>query len=157
MEGKVECVDETETRGGVAGKIGDLELARAGQECERRLREQGSAGSIGTARAHFAACLRDQIEALRTSLSSESLPMSLPRGADVIDAVQLSALKPVLELLCEQVRSANPEALRTHRAVVVSLRTAVPAPQLDALDHALQHYEFDRAQRVLDTPIASAS
>jgi hypothetical protein len=83
--------------------------------------------------------------------------MSLPRGADVIDAVQLSALKPLLELLYGQVRSANPEALRTHRAVVVSLRTAVPAPQLDALDHALQHYEFDRAQRVLERLIALAS
>jgi two-component system sensor histidine kinase/response regulator len=145
------------TTRGVAGNIGALELAGAAQECERLLREQGSAESIGTAREHFAACLDDQIEALRTALSSESLPMSLPRGADVIDAVQLSALKPVLELLYGQVRSANPEALRTHRAVVVSLRTAVPAPQLDALDHALQHYEFDRAQRVLERLIASAS
>jgi CheY-like chemotaxis protein len=145
------------TTRGVAGNIGALELASAAQECERLLREQGSAESIGTAREHFAACLDDQIEALRTALSSESLPMSLPRGADVIDAVQLSALKPVLELLYGQVRSANPEALRTHRAVVVSLRTAVPAPQLDALDHALQHYEFDRAQRVLERLIALAS
>jgi len=33
----------------------------------------------------------------------------------------------------------------------------VPASQLDALDHALQRYEFERAQVVLETLIASAS
>ena len=145
------------TTRGVAGNIGALELAGAAQECERLLREQGSAQSIAAASQHFSACLGDQIEALRTSLSSERLPMSLPRGTDVIDAVQLSMLKPMLELLYEQVRAANPEALRTHSAVVVPLRAAVPASQLDALDHALQRYEFERAQVVLETLIASAS
>ena len=145
------------TTRGVAGNIGALELAGAAQECERLLREQGSAQSIAAASQHFSACLGDQIEALRTSLSSERLPMSLPRGTDVIDAVQLSMLKPMLELLYEQVRAANPEALRTHSAVVVPLRAAVPASQLDALDHALQRYEFERAQLVLETLIASAS
>ena len=145
------------TTRGVAGNIGALELASAAQECERLLREQGSAQSIAAASQHFSACLGDQIEALRTSLSSERLPMSLPRGTDVIDAVQLNMLKPMLELLYEQVRAANPEALRTHSAVVVPLRAAVPASQLDALDHALQRYEFERAQLVLETLIASAS
>ena len=70
--------------------------------------------------------------------------------------MQLGVLRPVLQALHAQVIAANPEALLTHRAVTVSLRAAVPKPQLDALDHALQHYEFDSAQELLEALIESA-
>ncbi len=143
------------TTRGVAGNIGAVELADAAETLEKLLRANAAGSEVNEACTRFDACLLRQIEALRDALSAESAPMSLTPGAEVIDAVQLAALRPSLQRLHEQVRAANPEALATHRAMVASLRAAVPLEHVDALERALQRYEFESAQSVLERLISA--
>ena len=145
------------TTRGVAGNIGAMEVAEAAQALESLLLEkEPDARRVGAASEHFAACLDGQLDALKNALGTESAPILPAPGIQVIDAVQLSALRPMLQMLHEQVRTANPEALETHRAMAASLRAAVPDTHMQALDHALQRYEFDNAQELLEILIASA-
>ena len=137
------------TTRGVAGSIGALDLADTAQELETVIRTAGDAEAITTAGAGFAAALNRQLDALRTALDATAAPAPASSAPVGVDHARLGALKPALLSLQLQIRSANHEALLTHRALEASLRAAVPGERLDALGNALQRYDFDLAETLV--------
>ena len=144
------------TTRGVAGSIGALELTDAAGEVESLLQEGADQRRIQDALRHFGSVLERQIGALDRALGPPAgMPAATP-AVVAMDAQRLAALQPMLHALHDQLRSANPESLMTHRAVAESLRLAVPADHLHALDHALQRFDFEMAQELVEALLAAA-
>ena len=140
------------TTRGVAGNIGALELAAEAQALETLLRTGGAPDAIAASAGHFAAAMERQLDALREALSAGEL-LTGPEAAAGLDHVKLGAIRPALRALRAQLQSANPEALLTHETLSATLRVAVPRAQLEALEHALLHYEFEIAEKLVDALI----
>ena len=134
---------------GVAGNIGANAVSETAAALEQLLKTSADAGAVDTAMDAFEDQLAQQIGTLRMHLASGPTPTTAAVVAS-IDGPRLAALRPPLLLLRQQVIDSDTDARKTLLTLVASLRLAVPARQVDALEQAIDGYDFDRAQEVLD-------
>ncbi len=143
---------------GVAGNLGADGVAAAAREVETLLHAQASAAAVETALAEFEARLAGQIAALNRVLAPE--PVAAPaRLATPIegDGAPLEALRPRLQELLRQVVGSDAAAGDTLEALMEPLRAAVPAEHVEALERAINRYDFDRAQALIEAWLALSS
>jgi CheY-like chemotaxis protein len=136
---------------GVAGNLGARALSATAKALEQLLRTDAPAEPVEAALADFATRLAEQIAAIRTALDLAHQPSAAP-GSDEqpVDAGQLAALEPRLTVLRQQVLESDTEAGQTLLTLAPALRAAVPAAQVEALEEALEDYDFDRALALLE-------
>ena len=111
--------------------------------------------SIEVALDRFDRQLAQQMAALRAALDSEMVQAVHP-GLTSIDADQLETLRPRLLALRQQVMDSDGDAHNTLLTLAAALRMAVPAQQVDALEQAIDDYDFDRAEELLDGLLGAA-
>ncbi|MFM8442447.1 MAG: response regulator [Methylococcus sp.] len=137
---------------GLAGNIGALALSEAAAHLEQALKGGLADSALAAPLAEFEAQLTRQIAALKSALNLTPPPEApaanaLPHAGD---ALVLEALRPRLLQLRQQVLDSDSEAGETLQGLLPELRMAAPLESVAALEQAMQRYDFDQAQAILD-------
>ena len=139
---------------GLAGNIGANTLSEAAARLEQALKTDHAGPAIESAMAEFETRLTQQIEALKSALD---MVTPLPVSVSVANGVPhpgtvrgLEALRSRLTQLRQQVIESDSEAADTLQQLLPDLRMAAPLESVIALEQAMQGYDFDQAQTILD-------
>jgi HPt (histidine-containing phosphotransfer) domain-containing protein len=142
---------------GLAGNIGAHGLSEAAARLEQGLKAGHAGPAIEPALAEFETGLAQQVAALKSALVMET-PSEPAIAADPThpgDARTLESLRPRLTQLRRQVMDSDSDAAETLQQLLPDLRLAAPQEAVVALDQAMQRYDFDQAQAILDQWLGS--
>ena len=142
---------------GLAGNIGAHGLSEAAARLEQGLKAGHAGPAIEPALAEFETGLAQQVAALKSALVMET-PSEPAIAADPThpgDARALESLRPRLTQLRRQVMDSDSDAAETLQQLLPDLRLAAPQEAVVALDQAMQRYDFDQAQAILDQWLGS--
>jgi HPt (histidine-containing phosphotransfer) domain-containing protein len=147
---------------GVAANLGAHAVAEAAAALEACLKGPAAGAtteSVAAALQGFERELAQQIGALRTALGITALPGSLsPEAASPAVAEGLSAdLRRGLQALRAQVVDSDNQAIAAMHALDEALRAVLPQQQVEALQQAIDGYDFDRAQVLLDAVLGASA
>ncbi|MDX5297805.1 MAG: response regulator, partial [Gammaproteobacteria bacterium] len=141
---------------GVSGNIGAQKVSLLAAEVEQLLRHPTTAADLEAALTRLEPALdilTGQLSQLPEELAASGSPApapATPRAAPA-DASLQEQLRTLLELLADGDSDADDyfETLRP------ALAAQIPAPQLDKVQHCIEHFDFDGAQTLLREALGS--
>jgi len=136
---------------GVSGNIGAVALSQEAGEVEELVRQGGRLGEVEAALTSLERHLVRQQAAVRAALAMDSEPEpALTPALPPPDPHLLEPLRPRLLVFRQQVVDSDGAAGDTLLPLLEPLRAALGRVEVDALEDAINHYDFDRAQSILD-------
>jgi signal transduction histidine kinase/DNA-binding response OmpR family regulator/HPt (histidine-containing phosphotransfer) domain-containing protein/HAMP domain-containing protein len=130
---------------GVAGNLGIRRLRASAEALERALRRGDSAASETLSR--FGSLLSAQVAAIRSALDEPTTRDRRPASPTALDpAVARAAIGRLRRLLA----ASDGEAAEAFEAVAGTVASRVDGPRLEALETAIQAFDFDGALAKLE-------
>ncbi len=130
---------------GVAGTIGARDLAKQAQALEQACRQQPRDAALETLLDALQQRLEPLIEAL-----DQDLPTAAETAAETAETADPAVLGPLLRKLDQLLAANDTEAVELLEAARAPLAGHSAAAKLSELEEAVNGFDFDAAQRMLD-------